>query len=100
MEDRGGEFVTVYAVKIRAYMSATVTLGLAMPGQPVPHLYFHRPLSQLLGAGFEAGFLLDALEERAFPPGYPSGTYPLSWSGHFSEIPPVLVARMRVPHAG
>jgi 2-polyprenyl-3-methyl-5-hydroxy-6-metoxy-1,4-benzoquinol methylase len=96
MEDRGGEMVTVYSVKIRGYMTFTVTPGLAMPGQPVPHLYFHRPLSKLLGAGFEAGFLLDALEERAFPPGYPSGTYPLSWSGNFSEIPPVLVARMRV----
>jgi 2-polyprenyl-3-methyl-5-hydroxy-6-metoxy-1,4-benzoquinol methylase len=100
MEERGGEFVTVYAVKIHAYMTATVTPGIAMPGQPVPHLYFHRPLSQLLSAGFETGFVLDALEERAFPPGYPSGTYPLSWSGHFSEIPPVLVARMRGPHAG
>lgn len=100
MEERGGEFVTVYAMKIRAYMSATVTPGIAMPGQPVPHLYFHRPLSRLLSAGFEAGFVLDALEERAFPPGHASGTYPLSWSGHFSEIPPVLMARMRVPHAG
>ena len=100
MEERGGEFVTVYAVKIRAYMSATVTPGVAMPGQPVPHLYFHRPLSQLLSAGFEAGLLLDGLEQRAFPPGYPSGTYPLSWSGHFSEIPRILVARMRVSHPG
>jgi len=100
MEERSGAFVTVYAVKIRAYMSATVTPGIAMPGQPVPHPYFHRSLSQLLSAGFEAGFLLDALDERAFPPGYPSGTYPLSWSGHFSEIPPVLMARMRMPHAG
>jgi hypothetical protein len=99
MEERGGEVVTVYSVKIRGYMTATVTPGIAMPGQPVPHLYFHRPLSMLLAAGFTAGFVLDALEERAFPTGYRSGTYPLSWSGNFSEIPPVLIARLRIPHA-
>jgi 2-polyprenyl-3-methyl-5-hydroxy-6-metoxy-1,4-benzoquinol methylase len=99
MEERGGEVVTVYSVKIRGYMTATVTPGIAMPGQPVPHLYFHRPLSMLLAAGFTAGFVLDALEERAFPAGHRSGTYPLSWSGNFSEIPPVLIARLRIPHA-
>jgi 2-polyprenyl-3-methyl-5-hydroxy-6-metoxy-1,4-benzoquinol methylase len=100
LEERHGAFVTVYSVKVHGYMSPTVTPGMAIPGQPVPHLYFHRPLSTLLRTGFAVGFVLDALEERAFPPGHPSGTYPLSWSGHFSEIPPVLVARMRVPHAG
>jgi hypothetical protein len=63
----------------------------------VPHLYFHRPLSTLLRVGFADGFVLDALEERAFPPAHPPGTFPLSWGGHFSEIPPVLVARMWRP---
>src|SRR5262245_17884888 len=99
MEERDGAFVTVYSVKIRGYMSSTITPGIAMLGQPVPHLYFHRPLSQLLGAGFVAGFSLDALEERAFPPGHKAGTYPLSWNGNFSEIPPVLIARLRRPQA-
>jgi 2-polyprenyl-3-methyl-5-hydroxy-6-metoxy-1,4-benzoquinol methylase len=37
------------------------------------------------------------MEERAFPPGHPSGTHALSWGGNFSEIPPILVARMRIP---
>ena len=97
LEERNGAFVTVYSVKVRGYMTPTVTPGSAMPGQPVPHLYFHRPLSTLLHTEFEAGFVLDALEERAFPPEHPPGTYPLSWGGHFSEIPPVLVARMRRP---
>jgi SAM-dependent methyltransferase len=97
LEERNGAFVTVYAVKVRGYMSPTVTPGIAIPGQPVPHLYFHRPLSTLLRVGFEAGFVLDALEERAFPPAHPPGTFPLSWGGHFSEIPPVLVARMWKP---
>jgi 2-polyprenyl-3-methyl-5-hydroxy-6-metoxy-1,4-benzoquinol methylase len=96
LEERKGEFKTIYSVKIHGYMSPTVKLGIAISGQPVTHPYFHRPLSGLLGAGFEAGFLLDALEERAFPPEYPASN-PLSWGGNFSEIPPVLVARMKVP---
>jgi hypothetical protein len=43
---------------------------------------------------FEAGFALDALEERAFPPENSGGSTPFSWGGQFSEIPPVLVGRL------
>jgi 2-polyprenyl-3-methyl-5-hydroxy-6-metoxy-1,4-benzoquinol methylase len=95
LEDREGDFTTVYSVKVSGYMTATVARGAAIAGQPQPQLYFHRPLQDVLGAGFEAGFVVDALEERAFPPHHPPGRIPLMWSGKFSEIPPVLVARMR-----
>ena len=97
MEDREGEIVTVYSVKIFGYMTPGVSKGAAIAGQPKPQLYFHRPLQGVLGAGFGAGFVLDALEERAFPPDHRSGRSPLTWSGNFSEIPPVLVARLRLP---
>jgi hypothetical protein len=43
---------------------------------------------------FDAGFVLDALEERAFSPDNSGGGSPFSWSGRFSEIPPVLVCRL------
>lgn len=95
MEDREGEIVTTYSVKIRGYMTPSMAHGLAIVGQPQPQLYFDRPLHQLLGAGFAAGFVVDALAERAFPPDAPVGRDPLSWNGNFSEIPPVLVVRMR-----
>ena len=95
MEDRDGEVVTTYAVKVRGYMSASTDLGLAIDGQPEAQFYFHRPLQMILGAMFEAGFVMDALEERAFPPDVAPGRHPLGWSGKFSEIPPVLMARMR-----
>ena len=49
----------------------------------------------LLAPALEAGLVLDALEERAFPPDHAGGSSPLSWSGRFSEIPAVLVARLR-----
>jgi SAM-dependent methyltransferase len=97
MGDRDGEIMTVYSVKVWGYMTETIARGVGIAGQPRPHLYFHRPLQTLLGAGLAAGFVLDGLEERAFPPEHLPGRSPLSWSGRFSEIPPVLVARLRLP---
>lgn len=96
MEDRAGSLVTTYSVKVSRYLTPYSQLGLAMHGQPVPHVYFHRPLSALLAPAFDAGLVLDAIEERAFPPEHLAGSTPLSWNGHFSEIPAVLVARLRV----
>lgn len=96
-EDRGGELLTQYSVKVRGYMSPTIERGLAIRGQPKPQVYFHRPLHVLLGSAFGAGFVLDALEERAFPVDHEPSKDPLSWGAHFSEIPPVLVARLRAP---
>lgn len=93
-EDRAGDFVTTYSVKVSRYLTPYSQPGLAMHGQPTPHPYFHRPLGVLLGHGFEAGFVLDALEERAFPPDHTGGSAPLAWNGRFSEIPPVIVGRM------
>jgi SAM-dependent methyltransferase len=96
LEDIGGDIVTRYGVKVYSYMTPTIARGAAMHGQPEPQLYFHRPLQTLLGTMFDTGFILDGLEERAFPPDHPAGTSPLSWGGRFSEIPPVLVARARL----
>jgi len=98
MEDREGEIVTTYSVKVSGYMTPRISRGAAIAGQPKPQLYFHRPLQVLLGACFQAGFVLDGLEERAFPADQVTGRFPLSWSGHFHEIPPVLVARVKNNH--
>lgn len=94
LEDRDGTLVTTYSVKISRYLTPFTQPGLAMWGQPVPHLYFHRPLGTLLSTAFKAGFVLDAIEEPAFPPENTGGNSPLSWNGRFCEIPPVLVARL------
>jgi 2-polyprenyl-3-methyl-5-hydroxy-6-metoxy-1,4-benzoquinol methylase len=95
LQDCAGALVTTYSVKISRYLTPYSQVGLAMHGQPVPHPYFHRPLEILLKEGFEAGLVLDALEERGFPPENTGGSTALSWNGRFSEIPPVLVGRMR-----
>jgi hypothetical protein len=68
-----------------------------MPGEPVAHPYFHRPLSELFGACFRAGFAVDGLEEPSFAKpedGSRSASRSLSWED-FVGIPPVLVVRAR-----
>lgn len=91
-----GEIHTRFAVKIHRYMTPFTSFGLALRNQPKPQSYFNRPLQSYIQAGFHAGFVLDGFEERAFPAGHPQSV-PLAWGGNFSEIPPVLVARMRLP---
>lgn len=95
LEDRNGAIVTTYSVKVARYQTPFTQVGLAMHGQPVPHPYFHRPLSLLLAPALGAGLVLDGLEEHAFPPDNSGGTTPLSWSGRFSEIPAALIVRLR-----
>jgi len=93
--DDEGEIKTVYSIKISRYMTPHQMHGLAIRGQPKPQLYFERPLQFYLNLSFRNGFVLDGFEERAFPPGV-SQKDPLSWGGNYSEIPPVLVARMKL----
>jgi 2-polyprenyl-3-methyl-5-hydroxy-6-metoxy-1,4-benzoquinol methylase len=93
--DQEGQIVTSYWIKVSGYISPCMSHGAAIAGQPQAQLYFHRPLQELLGTFFATGFVLDALHEPTFPPDEPSGRNPLTWGGHYSEIPPVLIARMR-----
>ena len=94
--DVDGQIKTVYSIRVSRYMTPNQVHGAAMRNQPKPQLYFDRPLHYYLNLGFANGFVLDGFEERAFPPDAPQGN-PLSWGGKFSEIPPVLVARLRLP---
>lgn len=59
--------VTTYSVKVSRYLTPQIFAGRALSGQPVDQPYFHRSLQDLFGACFEAGFVLDGLEETAFP---------------------------------
>jgi len=94
-----GDITTTYAVKVSGYLTPTVEYAQAIFGQPRKQLVFHRPLQVLLGAGFEAGFVLDGLEETSFPPD-PAGKNRLGWGSNFKEIPPVMVARLRMVGKG
>lgn len=92
--DDEGEIKTLYSVKISRYITPYQAKGLALRNQPKPQMYFERPLQYYLNLGFQNGFVLDGFAERAFPPEHPQ-TFPLGWGGKFSEIPPVLIARLR-----
>jgi len=96
-EDRDGIVVETYSVKVTDYLNVPPGMGGGMPGEPVPHLYFHRPLSELFGTCFGAGFVVDGMEEPSFAKpedGLRSATRALDWE-NFAGIPPVLVARAR-----
>ena len=93
-DDREGELVTRYAVKVSGYMTPFARKGLGIIGQPAPHYFFHRPISALLNACFSAGFVLDRIEEPCFD-GDAQPSRPFSWV-NFKEIPPVMVARLRL----
>lgn len=93
-EDRDGEIVTTQAVKISRYITPSHTRGLGILGQPMPHYYFHRSISDIFNAAFRAGLVLDGIEEPVFDDST-SSPRPLSWA-NYREIPPVLVARLRV----
>ena len=93
-EDRDGELVTTYAVKMSRYIKPEAALNTGVQGEPAPHYGFDRPISQIFNVCFSAGFVLDGIEEPVFEEPRPDAR-PGSWQSH-TEIPPVLVARMRV----
>ena len=94
-----GEMVTTSSIKVTQYLHSAPQKGVGIIGEPISHYYFDRPLHILFNACFRAGLVLDGLEEPAF--NHPQdGSQPsrlLSWT-NYHEIPPVLVARLRVPN--
>lgn len=89
------EIYTKYSVKVKGYLKPSQKRGLALENQPQPHTYFHRPLHILLNTAFKAGFVLDGLEEPAFPQEIAARNSGIGWS-RFTEIPPVIVAKLRL----
>jgi 2-polyprenyl-3-methyl-5-hydroxy-6-metoxy-1,4-benzoquinol methylase len=83
-----------YAVRVDRYLGLEPEAGIGIHGQPLPHYYFHRPLSVLLAACFAAGFVVDGWEEPA-PGTMEAPGRPLNWD-NFTEIPPILAVRLRV----
>lgn len=93
-EDRDGQLIESHGLKIKAYLDIAPVKGAGAPGEPNPHYYYHRPLSQLLSEAFKAGLVLDALEEPSFGAQDTDSSRLLSWYS-LQQIPPVLAARLR-----
>ena len=93
-EDVDGALVVRRGVRIGQYKTYEPARGLGIRGQGQPHWYFMRTLADLFAPCFRSGFVVDALEEPSYPPSAAEST-DLGWS-HFPEIPPVLIARLRI----
>ena len=95
-EDREGEILETYSVKISQYLLQSPALGIGVRGQPTAQYYIHRPLHELLAPFFSAGFAMDVLEEPAFTEESEPSKRTLGWGPNFSQIPPVLAVRLKL----
>jgi ubiquinone/menaquinone biosynthesis C-methylase UbiE len=86
--------VRTYSLKVSSYIRPSTGMGVALEGQPVVQWYFHRPMSELFRVWFSHGFVLDGVEEPVLAP---DDVRAGSTVGVFIEVPPILVARMRLP---
>ena len=91
VDDNGEERIT-HSLKLSRYLTLPPGKGVGMPGEPIAHYYFHRPLHDVLGTAFRHGLVMDGIEEPAFPE--PDDPRPFSWLT-YSDIPPVFAARLR-----
>jgi ubiquinone/menaquinone biosynthesis C-methylase UbiE len=94
LQDQDGELVTSYAIKVSKYITPWAERAVGIVGQAKPHYNFHRPLHLLLNAGFQAGFVLDGLEEP-IDSAEPNESKWWAWS-NYREMPPALIARLRL----
>jgi 2-polyprenyl-3-methyl-5-hydroxy-6-metoxy-1,4-benzoquinol methylase len=96
--DENGQLIETVGVKISGYLDVPPVKGAGAPGEPEPHTYYHRTLSDLLNEAFAAGLVLDGLDERGYTPVDDQPPRLLSWSS-LPQIPPVLAVRLRPsPH--
>jgi SAM-dependent methyltransferase len=97
-EEHAGRHVTRSGVKVSSYLSPFARKTEGIVGQPQPQWFFHRPISALFRFGFEAGFVVDGIEEPGFPePETPKAG--VRWND-MPEIPPVMVVRMKLMSSG
>ncbi len=94
-EEQSGRHVVRKGVKVWEYLTPAAWMTEGIIGQPEPQFCFHRPLHLILNVGFQAGFVIDALEEPALPPAE-TESEGLRWID-MSEIPPVMIVRMQLP---
>jgi SAM-dependent methyltransferase len=92
-EGEAGRLVVRAGVKVSSYLSPFARKSEGIIGQPEPQWLFHRPISALFGAGFDAGFVVDGIEEPALPNGE-SPRAGVRWHD-MPDVPPIMVVRMK-----
>lgn len=91
-----GRHEVEHRVSVSRYAAPYPFLGVGVIGEPQPHYYFHRSISTLLNAGFKHGFVLDGMEEPILPEREDDPEYRFLGFSGMPDIPPILVARMRL----
>jgi SAM-dependent methyltransferase len=94
-EENDGRHSVRSGVKVSSYLSPSSRKTEGIVGQPEPQWLFHRSLSALLGFGFEAGFVVDGLEEPRLPTPTAGAEAGIAWR-HMPDIPPIMVVRMKL----
>jgi SAM-dependent methyltransferase len=97
-EEEAGRHIVRTGVKVSSYLSPYARKTEGIIGQPEPQWFFHRSLSVLFRFGFEAGFVVDGIEEPSFSVAE-SPKAGVRWHD-MREIPPILVVRMRRTREG
>lgn len=91
--EKDGMSIHTHGVKVSNYLSPSCHKVRALPQLPSEHLFFHRPLSEIIQNGLEKGFVIDKFEEAAFPQDK-SITEHNGWHS-LNEIPVIVGIRFR-----
>jgi len=89
--ENGSGVIRTYSVKVSLYHTPLTSKGVALEGQPITQWSFDR--SELFSAFFRHGLVIDGLEEPVLDR---DGIDPRDERMIFTELPGVLVARLRV----
>ena len=84
---------TRHALRLDNYLRVPDAREQQALRQPATPLAFHRPLSDILNAAFNAGLMMDGVAEPAYPDASP-GSRNHAWT-NLPNIPPVFAARFR-----
>jgi 2-polyprenyl-3-methyl-5-hydroxy-6-metoxy-1,4-benzoquinol methylase len=87
-EDTGSSVRTRHGIQVFEYITSCSYEGIGIINQPVPQLYFHRPLNRLFDICFGAGFVINGIAEPVF--GKEENPKAFDWY----EIPPVIIVRL------
>lgn len=92
-EEDAGRHIIRSGVKVSSYLSPSARKTEGIVGQPEPQWFFHRPISALFRCGFDAGFVVDGIEEPGFAAATPKPG--VRWTD-MPDVPPIMVVRMKV----
>jgi len=86
-EEIGNKQVVRNSIQIFNYITPQKFEGIGIVNQPVAHIYYHRPLSELLKTCFDAGFIVGGFSEPVYKK---EGTDKFDWV----EIPAIIIVKL------